>query len=422
MKHLIVLAVAITSAPVFTLSFGRGSPATVDEGGVVNARQFGLTNDPSCVLDQTEALRSALAAGAGRTLQLPRGTFCIKRADGTLSIDVPDSRIVGYGSGTLLKWAAPKGTKIAPLLDVRPTARRASITDVAFDHGAAEGGFIDSDYFGDSPWGGVMVVIEADDFVGGHLWGRNGFDNCFGVSEIDRATKKSRRSHPQRVRLESISTEHCGAGLHASNRGGPGRIGAGIDNGSGLATHVASATDVGSYGSFIADIGAGASGVWSDLISIDSQIDQREAPALYVGDANNSFANVFLIEPQGTGVWSGAYANGATFTNVNVKAPRGPCLLLKGGSAWSNVVCSDPSYGATTPRPAVLFDASATPISGLSIRGMSVTTALSRPSHVVESVGDHPISGRIEVIWPRDMAKPLELSSSARETLRIEPP
>lgn len=187
---------------------------------VIDASRFGLIDDPSCTLDQAQALRGAFAAAAGRTLQLPGGTFCVKRSDGTLRLDAPATRVVGRGAVTVLKWAAPKGSKIAPLLDVKPTARRSSVLDVAFDHSAADGQYTDADYFGPNAWGGVMVAIEADDFTGARLWGRDGFDNCFGVSEIDERTKQARRGYPHRVRLESISTERCGVGVHGEGHGG----------------------------------------------------------------------------------------------------------------------------------------------------------------------------------------------------------
>lgn len=203
--------------------------------------------------------------------------------------------------------------------------------------------------------------------------------------------------------------------------GGPGRTGAGINNGSGTATRVTGAVDVGSYGSFMADIGAAASGVWSDLISIGSRVDKSNSPALYVGDTNNAFSNVYLIESDGIGVWSDVYATGAIFANVNVKAPRGPCLYLKGQSVWANVICSDPYFRAVKSGAAIIVDVTSASINGLSIQGLSLTAALSKPSQIVEVLGRNAVTGRIEGVWPPDVALRVDQTPSA-SALRIGPP
>jgi hypothetical protein len=200
------------------------------------------------------------------------------------------------------------------------------------------GNYRPSDYFGANPWGGIAVSIQADDFSGDQLWVRNGFDNCIGVSRIDPTNQRAKPGLPQRFTLSNIHTENCGSGRHSVERGGPGRIGAGIDNGSGSAGVIENVVDFRSYGSFIADIGAGAYASWSNLTSFYSRVDERkDTPALYVGAPYNSFTNVEIIAPEGRGVWSDRYASGSLFANVTIKSADGPCLFIKGGAQWSNV-------------------------------------------------------------------------------------
>lgn len=379
-------------------------PVVTSKSESVDVAKFGLVDDPTCKQDQTARLQAAIDAGAGKTLVLPKGTFCVGRANGTLKVKAPDSRIVGQGATTILKWHAPAGTPIAPLLDILPSAQRSSLFDLAFDHGAETGNYKDSRYFGTNVWGGTMVAIEADEFNGARLWGRGGFDNCFGVSALD-ASGNAIRGAPKHVRLTEVTTENCGSGVHSAKHGGPGRIGAGINNGSGTGTQVSNAQDTGSFGSFIADIGAAGSGVWYNIVSTKSRVDKTRPPALYVGDNNNSFYNVLIEEPEGDGIWSDGYANGSNFANINVKAPGGFCLHIKGNSQWFNIVCSDPSYRAKQPSAAIKLDATASSFTA-SVQGFSLSTPVSRPSRLVDVLPGQSFKLSINGNWPRTIAQP----------------
>ena len=327
---------------------------------------------------------------------LPSGTICLKSERSTITVAAPNTEIAGRGHSTVIKWDAPQGTPIAPIIDILPTADHVTIRDIGFDHNAVSGNYRPSDYFGANPWGGIAVSIQADDFSGDQLWVRNGFDNCIGVSHIDPTNQRAKPGSPQRFTLSNIHTENCGSGRHSVERGGPGRIGAGIDNGSGSAGVIENVVDFRSYSSFVADIGAGAYASWSNITSFYSRVDQlKETAALYVGSSYNSFANVEIIAPEGNGIWSDYYASGSLYANVTIKAPGGACLFVKGGAQWSNVNCVDPSFAAPGTQPAILIDASGGPISNLSIRGLVITTPASEPSYAVRLVGAHPVKGVI---------------------------
>jgi hypothetical protein len=157
-------------------------------------------------------------------------------------------------------------------------------------------------------------------------------------------------------------------------------------------------------------------------VSSYSKVDQRtNVPALYVGDANNSFTNVTIIHPAGTGIWVGAYAGGTMLTNVNVKAPGGQCLLVKGPSLWSNVTCSDPSFAAPGTADAVTLDATAGRIDGLMVSGMNVLTYVSKPRHVIASSGENDIVGRISVARMPDVPVPFKLHDGLKRLQVIAP-
>lgn len=223
---LLVLLAGAVATPVIlwaTIQNKDQDSVVTSRSESVEVAKFGLVDDPTCKQDQTARLQAAIDAGAGKTLVLPKGTFCVGRASGTLKVKAPNSRIVGQGATTILKWHAPAGTPIAPLLDILPSAQRSSLFDLAFDHGAEAGNYTDSRYFGTNVWGGTMVAIEADEFIGSRLWGRGGFDNCFGVSALD-MSGNAIRGAPKHVRLSEVTTENCGSGVHSAKRGGPGRI------------------------------------------------------------------------------------------------------------------------------------------------------------------------------------------------------
>jgi hypothetical protein len=379
----------------------------------LNASRSDFQDDPTCAVDRTQKLRDAVARAAGGSLTLPSGTICLKSERSTITVAAPNSEIAGRGRSTVIKWDAPQGSPIAPIIDILPTADHVTIRDSGFDHNAVSGNYRPSDYFGANPWGGIAVSIQADDFSGDQLWVRNGFDNCIGVSRIDPTNQRAKPGLPQRFTLSNIHTENCGSGRHSVERGGPGRIGAGIDNGSGSAGVIENVVDFRSYGSFIGDLGAGAYASWSNITSFYSRVDERkDTPALYVGAPYNSFTNVEIIAPEGRGVWSDRYASGSLFANVTIKAAGGPCLFIKGGAQWSNVNCVDPSFAAPGTQPAILVDTSAGPIAALSIRGFAIATPASHPSAAIQMVGDHHVDGVISAL---DFAGPVAPPGAALE-------
>jgi hypothetical protein len=403
-----------------TLATGCGVALVCVAGAAedLNASRTDFQDDPTCAVDQTQKLRDAIARAAGGSLTLPSGTICLKSERSTITVAAPNTEIAGRGRSTVIKWSAPQGSPIAPIIDILPTADHVTLRDIGFDHNAEAGNYRPSDYFGTNPWGGIAVSIQADDFSGDKLWVRNGFDNCIGVSRIDPANQRAKPGLPQRFTLSNIHTENCGSGRHAVERGGPGRIGAGIDNGSGSAGVIENVVDFRSYGSFIADLGAGAYASWSNVTSFYSRVDERkDTPALYVGAPYNSFTNVSIIAPQGRGIWSDRYAAGSLFANVTIKSAGGPCLFIKGGAQWSNVNCVDPSFAAPGTQPAILVDSSAGPIAALSIRGFAIATPASHPSYAIQMAGDHRIDGVISAL---DFAGPIAPPGAALERAGLQ--
>lgn len=375
---------------VFASEVGSASNTNVSAARVSQS----LQDDPSCAIDQTQALRAAVAAAAGQKLVLPKGTFCLKTAASTLAITAPKSTIEGQGAATVIKWAAPRGTPIAPIIDVRASATQVTIHDIAFDHNTVSGSYTDPTYFGKDPWGGVAVSIQGDDFNGYGLWVKEGFDNCIGIAAMDPTKQIAIAGSPQRFTLNNIHTENCGSGVHSADRGGPGKLGAGINVGAGSAGVISNAVDFRSYCSFTADVGAGASASWSNITSFYARVDQRrDTPALYIGSPNNSFSNVTIIQPAGVGVWLDFGAAGSQLSNVNVKGAGTSCLRIKGSAAWSNVTCSDPSFNAPGMYPAIVVDTTAGSFGSFTLSGLNISTKASMPSYSIESIGTHAVTG-----------------------------
>lgn len=389
------ISALILSLSIF-YALSKGHTANARE---ISVQHLGLVDDATCRFDQTDALQRAILKAAGGLLQLPAGTFCVKRADGTLKVSAPHSQISGMGQSTILRWAAPKGSRIAPLIDILPAATNASISNLSFDHQADKNDYADSRYFGTDPWGGVMVSIQADNFTGKRLWGRAGFDNCFGIAEMG-PDNKVRPQRPKGVRLSLIRTRACGSGTHSPDQGGPGRIGAGIDNGSGSGTQISDASDVGSFGSFIADIGAGGSAIWRNITSTRSRIDLRSPPALYVGDPDNKFYAVRIVVPQGDGIWSDGPAKHSVFSNIMIVSPRAACLHVKGPSRWNQVVC-DVSKATFPIEAAIKVDATLDLVD-VDITNFILKTNGNGVGRLVNIVGGRPYRMRLHGTWPRD--------------------
>ncbi|TWB19810.1 hypothetical protein FBZ99_101593 [Rhizobium sp. ERR 1071] len=329
--------------------------------GAVNALDYGLVNDPSCSIDATASLNAAIAAAAGRKLVLPSGTFCLNTAASTLKI-AATTEIQGQGASTIIQWNAPNGSPAAPVIDVLASAKDTIIHDLSVDALPAGSSYTTPTYFGTNPWGGVALVIEGDGFRGYNLWATEGYNNCIGIGAMDNNDIAITGS-PRFVILDNIHTSQCGSGNETVGPI-PGHSGAGIDNGSGGGAIISNAIDIQSYSGFENDLGGGAFGTWSNIISFNAKADPQNV-ALHgsgIGFYNfspfSTFSNVSIFDPGSYGIWNDFYAFGSLWSNVVIKGSQTYCVYFKGPATFNGLQCADSSMAGSGLYPALLIDTS----------------------------------------------------------------
>lgn len=361
-----------------------------------------LTADATCGVDNTIAIRQLISQTENAKVILPAGTFCLNSANPTIVINKP-IEISGAGKKTIIKWNAPTRTPIAPIFDI--TGNGVVIHDLSFDHNAESGKYSDSAYFGKDPWGDVAVSIQGNNFVGYNLFVANGFDNCIGISRRNESGGAV-RGEPKNFSLHNINTWNCGVGIHSAQQGGPGKIGSGIDVGSGSAGTIRDVVDNGSYIGFIVDIGAGANAQWTNVTANNTKVDPEHPKngsgyGLYVGDAGSTFANVKINSPQLTGVWNDAYAAHTRYTNLSVLNAARACLFLKGSINAEGVTCAQYRMPRSSEYADVKLDSSAPKLDakdamqGIDISSLSIIGQRKARVLEVAPTSRHPISGNI---------------------------
>lgn len=354
-----------------------------------------VASDPTCTTDATAGLRAAITAATGKRLKLPPGTFCLNTAASTLVV-ASSIDISGAGQNTIIKWNAPANSAIAPIFDI--TGSNVTVHDLAINHNANAVTYTDSTYYSTNVWGDVAFVVEGDYFTGYNLWGYNGYDNCFGIGKMSAGSPVA--GSPQWFNLNNIQTNNCGTGVHSVSRGGPGKIGAGIDNGSGSAGSINNVVDYQSYIGFISDIGAGAYANWSNVTAFYTQVDSLNPTngsgyGVYNGSVNSTWSNVNIINPGKLGLWNDYAAGGlpTSYSNVNVKAASQNCLWIKGPATFNGVRCQDSSQAGSNLYDDILIDSTAGSITGLLINGLYTTGTLHARS--INTTGANPIQGHI---------------------------
>ena len=355
---------------------------------IVNALDYGLVSDPSCVIDATSTLNAAMKSAAGRKLILPSGTFCLNTAASTLKI-ASTTEIQGQGAATVIRWNAPNGTPAAPVIDVLASAPGTVIDNLTVDALPAGVSYTTPTYFGSNPWGGVAFVIQGDRFHGTNLRVSKGYNNCIGIGAMKGNVAVSGR--PSFVILDNIHTSNCGSG--DETRGSTlGHNGAGIDNGSGGGAIISNAIDVQSYIGFVNDIGGGAYGTWSNISSFNAKSDPKNVNLDQSGigfatySPNSTYTNIAVYDAENYGIWSDFYAYNSVWSNILVKNPKKYCVNFKGPATFNNLQCTDPSAAGKAAYPALLIDSSGAPwaqsltINNFSLSGKNQSVAIQATS------------------------------------------
>jgi hypothetical protein len=398
---------------------------------VIDVRQIGAVSDPSCHRDNTAAFRAAFATDAGGQIYVPAGTYCLNTAQSTLVITAGGTTLYGDGRASIIKWNAPAGTPIAPILDVK--AQNVTIHDLAFDHNNRTIRYRDNAYFGNAqPWGDVAVVVQGaptlpppDNIKLFNLFITSGFDNCLGIGAIEPAGWAAVAGRPSGVVVDNIRTANCGVGVHAGgvHGGNPGRIGFGIDNGGGVNVVISNSVDVRSYDGFGDDIGAGARTTFHHIASYSASLDRNNPKngsglGLYVGSALNNIDDVAIYNPQGDAIWVDYYAWPVRMTNIRVKGSAGNCLHLKSGATISGLTCEDTGMSAENQFDDVWIDASAGPMPGpVTIKRLDARG--SRHAATVAVTGRYKVTGDIEAQSLAGGAAATNITAESRDSLSV---
>ena len=337
----------------------NGTPFSIaalvdDSAKCTNASVVGSNN-------QYSVMAGAVAATpAGGSLYIPQGiVFCTSP-----TIQIATGVKINLNGSTWRNGAA-NGTSAAPTVDILASATGAKILNGSFDFRANTGNFTDTAYFGaNQPWGDIGISVQADNVELGQLMVSNGFDNCIGLATA--ITNVFQSGRPASPLVHDIVANNCGTGIHGGGGlGGPGKIGSSVDNGCASGAIIDRITDNASYGSFASDIGCGAWGSWSNIVSNSSQIDlitpgARNPAGLYVGAPNNAFSNVNINTPQGAyGLWDDFYASTpgtkrTVYANINITSANKTCVYEKSQSTWYGINCTNPSQSAAAG--AVIID------------------------------------------------------------------
>ncbi|WP_151710702.1 phage tail protein [Acinetobacter brisouii] len=311
----------------------------------------------------------------------------------------------------LIKNMQTKGSAIKPMLDIK--AKTILNAGFEFDHNAtAEMNYIANTVYAENPIAGSCILIQADDSSVENITVRNAFDNGISIVQIEEETNIAKPSHPVNVKISKVSTFNCGYGT---------KTGAGIDNASGIAT-ISSSTDTGSYTGFINDIGAGARGIWSDIVSLYPKrygTNTTSGYGLYSGSPDSSFINITVIGAGYQSFWLDAAAINCRYTNLFSDAPQEDAFKIKSGNALlAGITCKNTGQKQVGQYDDIVIDSTADVINNLLITNLATTGATSR--HGIYCIGDNDVIGSIIGAIINSKEEKIKLNSQNLSVLNID--
>jgi hypothetical protein len=349
--------------------------------------------DITGVNDSTAALTAAL--NSGKRVSAPCGTV---RLLSTVSITM-QALFDGPGNCLKLKYDAPAGTAILPLMDIKSTAAGSRLDGFAFDHQANTKGFTNPTIYGGNLIAGSAILVQADNTSLTRVTGANGWDNCIAVVQLPATANGSGQypavpGSPRGYSLQTIRTSGCGIG--------PYRAGAGVDVASGSSGVVNDLVDRGSYGAFILDIGAGAQGTFTNLTGISTAFDSAlfaqngtRSQTFYIGAGDSTFTNLVSIDAGDRALWLDGFATRNNLNNVYLKTSAAEAALLKSPQATiSGLLIDSPGYGKTTGTvDAIVLDASAGALTSLNLINPVVKDTFNKARYGINQVGSGGATG-----------------------------
>lgn len=340
--------------------------------------------DPTGVADSTAALTAAL--NSGKPVTAPCGTF---RLVSTVKVTVR-AQFTGSGDCTLFKYDAAAGVPVTPALDIQRTAVGSSFHGFRVDHQANTKGYTASTIYGGTIIASSAILVQPDDTALSRVTVDNAFDNGIAVVQFADSGYSPVFGSPKRYSLKTIRTSYCGAGSDP-------KAGAGVDIATGSFGVVDDLVDIGSYGAFILDIGAGGQGSFSNMTGIYTKVDPAlgHSYTFYIGSPNSTFTNLFSQEAQHGGLWLDGFADRTTLTNAVIKGSGAEGVRIQTGNLTiSNVVVNSPGIGKPTGTvDAVVVDSTASRTNNLIINGLSVQNEFTTARYGINRQGSGSLTG-----------------------------
>jgi hypothetical protein len=329
---------------------------------VVSVKDFGAVGDG--VADDTAAINIAVASG--KSLQWPQGTYRV-----TSSIVCTTNQTWMAAGEVTINYDAAAASAAAPVLDFREEIHIDG--DFIINHNANTKGFITPAVYNGNIIAGSAVLIQGDYSTVSNIQVRNAWDNGIAVVKLNPSTGAETAGSPKFVALSNIRTISCGVGEHTAPALTPGKIGGGIDIGSGSACTVSNCIDNGSYLGFILDLGAGGQAMFSNCTAFYTKRDASNPTngsgyGFYVGSGDSAFVNCYSIGSDYRGWWYDGTAQNCDFVNCAAYIPKYEGLYIKGGAAqFENFRIKGASFVGSGTADAVLIDSSAGNINELQL-------------------------------------------------------
>lgn len=353
----------------------------------VSVKRFGVKGDGITI--DTLALKNAVASGYS-ALFFPRDMLILQ--DDTIVITTEQRWFAG--GPVTFKNAQANGAAIKPMLDAK--AKWTHTPGFTWDHNAQSGNYTPNTVYGGNPIAGSAILLQGDDSYMNRPTVNNAWDNGIAIVKINTSTNLAVPGYPRGFVIDNPRTSSCGVGVHTGTT--PGKIGAGVDNASGIGV-IKGAIDFYSYVSFINDIGAGARGVWSDCIGYYPQLDASNPSngsgyGLYSGSPDSDFTNIQIIGAGFRSYWFDAPAINCRYANMFSDAPQKEAFWIKSPKA-TLTACTAKNTGqaAANTYDDFLLDSSAGAITELSIVTPQTLGGTSRYS--VTATGGNSIKAQI---------------------------
>lgn len=330
------------------------------------------------------------ATSAGVALTWPAGTY---RITGTLTCTTPQT---WYADGPVTILYDPAGgVAAAPVLDLQSFALVTG--NFTVDQQANTKGYTNPTVYHANIIAGSAVLVQGDYSTIENMRVKNAWDDGIAVVQLSQSTGLAVNGKPQYWRVAGVRTTGCGVGVHTGAT--PGKVGAGIDVGSGSAGVVSDCVDYNSYVGFILDLGAGAQADFSNCISWYAQLDGAN-PAngsgygFYAGSGDSSFTNCTSVGAALRGFWHDAPAQNIDYVNCYAYIPQKEGWWFKGGAATlSGCRVKGAGQAAANTYDAVLIDSSAGAINQLVFDGFATTGSNHR--YGINTTGGNSIVAQI---------------------------